>query len=249
MYRFFIPASWIAGGKAVILEPFARQVERVLRLAPGDRIVLLDDTGWEYTLRLDRIRPGQVEGDIVEKHLCESEPKAGVVLYQSIIKATAFEWVLQKGTELGVKGFVPVFASRTVAGREEASPAKVERWRRIIREAAEQSGRCRLPVLEPAVSFDNALQVASRSGVCIFPWESAVSGSLREALAEVRERGGSANILIGPEGGFTSVEAGKAQKYNCKVVTLGRRILRAETAAVVSVGIVLHELGELGDGS
>jgi 16S rRNA (uracil1498-N3)-methyltransferase len=150
--------------------------------------------------------------------------------------------VLEKGTELGVAAFVPVLSSRSLIRPSEASSARLERWRRVVVEAAEQSGRCRLPEISPPLTFAEAC--ASAAGLRILPWEGETEASLSDVLAGEKKRD-AVSLFIGPEGGFPPEEVELARQQGVRTVSLGRRILRAETAAIVAAALILHELGEL----
>jgi 16S rRNA (uracil1498-N3)-methyltransferase len=171
-----------------------------------------------------------------------------------MIRAPKLEVVLQKCTELGVVAFVPVYCQRSVVGQaDEMSPAKIERWDRIVVEAAEQSGRGKLPVIQPAVQFAQACE--SARGLSLMLWEGERDLRLREALkptTDVRPaRGGggrpfSVNLFVGPEGGFTDDEVERARSAGIVAVTCGPRVLRAETASIAATSAILFALGDLG---
>ncbi|MCS7260969.1 MAG: 16S rRNA (uracil(1498)-N(3))-methyltransferase, partial [Anaerolineae bacterium] len=146
-HRFFIPPEWIREKHVTLSGEMAHQICNVLRLRLGDRIIVLDDTGWEYEVELQRVSQCHVIGQVVEKRPATGEPRTRIVLYQAALRARRFEFVLQKGTELGIAEFVPVVCERSLVAEVSDLDAKRERWQHIIREAAEQSRRGRLPVL------------------------------------------------------------------------------------------------------
>jgi 16S rRNA (uracil1498-N3)-methyltransferase len=172
-----------------------------------------------------------------------SEPSVRLVLYQALIKGQRFDWVVEKGMELGVAGFVPIVSSRSLVRPAEASSARLERWRRVVVEAAEQSGRCRLPEISPPLTFDDAC--ASAAGVRILPWEAEREASLGDLLAAQQQAVPVVSLFIGLEGGFPLEEVRLARRLGVRTVSLGQRILRAETAAIVAAALVLYELGDL----
>jgi 16S rRNA (uracil1498-N3)-methyltransferase len=237
-----------------ITDPLTHQIRNVLRLKPGDRVILLDNSGWEYQVELGEVSQGRVAGQVLQKSLATSEPRTKITLYQSLLRARAFESVLQKCTEVGVVAFVPVVAARCIiSSLEDIGEKKLERWRRIILEAAEQSRRGRLPVLRRALLLRQAWQEASRGGLTVVPWEEAGPGrlaqeksnSLASVLKGVQPTPFSINLFIGPEGGFTPQEIDQGQRYGAVPVTLGPRILRAETAGLVATAATLYELGDM----
>ena len=158
MHRFFISPDSISGDAVTLSGPGARQLDRVLRSRPGDQIVVLDNSGWEYVVTLEKVSPDEVLGAMVDRQASRGEPRTRLTLYQGVLKADRFEFVLQKGTELGVSTFVPMICAWSVPRMREKSLAanRYARWHRIITEAAEQSHRGRIPMLEQTVDFFSA---------------------------------------------------------------------------------------------
>jgi 16S rRNA (uracil1498-N3)-methyltransferase len=246
MQRFFVPADWLEEADVTITGPLVHQLRNVLRLGRGDRVILLDNSGWEHEVEIADVSSQRIEAHVVHKSLATAEPRTKITLYQALLKLNKFEWVLQKGTELGLVGFMPVITERCIIGSlEDVSKTKIERWYRILMEAAEQSGRGRLPTLRPTAMFPNACEDAARGGLTWIPWEEEKERSLRSVLQGAERPPFSINLFIGPEGGFTSAELAQAQRYGAIPITLGPRILRAETAGLVAASAILHELGDL----
>lgn len=247
MHRFFIPPTWIEGRRVSLKGEVARQVNRVLRMAPGDEIMVLDNSGKEYTVRLTDFARDAIEGEVLFDGDGKGEPTIGMALYQGMLKGDKLRWVLQKGTELGVSRFVPLVCKRSVPrGQEGWDSSRYPRWSKIVSEAAEQSGRCLLPQVNQPMAFRDACKAAAASGVSILPWEREGAKSLRAALRKVQTD--HVNIFIGPEGGFEAVEVAEATSWGVTPVSLGRRILRSETAAIATIAAVLYDCGELGGG-
>jgi len=179
----------------------------------------------------------------------KSESPVHIILCQGMLKSARFEWLLEKGTELGVSTFVPVVCHRSMSGLESAGSARIQRWQRIIQEATEQCGRARLPELQPICPLKHALENIPSGALAIMPWEEAQETSLREVLRTLRPKDDQETLatitvvlFIGPEGGLTAEEVRLAQSHGVQAVTLGQRILRAETAAVAAVANVMYEL-------
>ena len=249
VHRFFIAPDCLGGDSVTLKGQVSRQLARVLRSRPGDRIVVLDNSGWEYMVTLTEVRPDQARGRVVERSASASEPAAHITMYQGVLKTSRFELVLEKGTELGVTTFVPVFCERSVPKRRDPERAAIrcDRWRRIITEAAEQSGRGRVPVLEEPVEFSQACDYARHPA--IIPWEDEVATGLKAALGQFTAKGWdgtSLSVIVGPEGGFTRDEIGYARDRGLMPVSLGDRILRAETAGIAVAAAVFYELGCFG---
>jgi 16S rRNA (uracil1498-N3)-methyltransferase len=246
-YRFFVSPDQIHGNRRLALSgDQARQIYSVLRMREADRLVVLDNRGWQYDVRLEKVTANLVTGDILSREEVAGEPRMALTLYQALLKKDNFEWVLQKGTELGVAHFVPLITQRCVVRQETIKAPKFQRWQRIIREAAEQSGRGRLPSLSTPVRLPEALENSMAFDRALIPWE----GEQEKGLLEVFGAGGGERplrvaIFIGPEGGFDEEEIEEAQRAGLQPVTLGPRILRAETAAVVAAALALSAMGEL----
>ncbi|HEX6510718.1 MAG TPA: RsmE family RNA methyltransferase [Chloroflexota bacterium] len=229
MHRFYVPA--IQDGRATLAGPQLHQVKHVLRLHDGDELAVFDGSGSEWL--------GRLAGDDVElvrsiEHAVE--PASKLTIFQALIKPANFELVLQKGTELGVSRFVPFLAERSVTSGEKAA-----RWRSIVVEAAEQSGRRIIPEVAPVLPFDQAVCEATRQGIPFMPWEKAD----RPRLSSVHRHCRQLTLMVGPEGGFTDEEVERARARGALTVTLGRRILRSETAAIAAAAILLHLNGDI----
>jgi 16S rRNA (uracil1498-N3)-methyltransferase len=241
MHRFFIAAHSWDGSKVILEGEQAHQILRVLRMSPGEHIIVLDNSGWEFEVELDEVKEKMVTGMLVEKRLCAAEPQTQLVLYQSLLKRENFEWVLQKCTEIGVSSFVPTLCERTIRHNEAG---KLDRWGKIVREAAEQSGRGRLPTLSTPLRLSDALAQAEKCDLALIAWEEERNLSLGKAISEIAQPYTSITLglFIGPEGGFSSQEVEKAVAFGIRPVSLGKRILRSETAAVAAATIALHAL-------
>lgn len=247
--RFVVAGLPLAAGAELELPAeIAHQVRDVLRLSPGGRIALLDGAGGEYPAEIVELGRKRVLARVGARIELPAEPGPRVVLCQGMLKAAKFETVLQKCTELGVAEFVPLLSERAVAATDELSAAKRVRWEHILAEAVEQSGGTRLPQLAAPQPLMHALALLPPGGIALFPWEEARGLGLRTALREaVAERGALAKvpevrIFIGPEGGFSRGEAALAERGGARLVTLGPRILRAETAAIVACALAQDAL-------
>jgi len=245
MHRFFLTHTPIIPDQPVDLTPLVHQLRTVLRLSPGDQILLLDNAGRAYPTEILRLDKNAAEGTVLGQEAALGEPPISLSLYLCALKADKFEWVLQKGVEMGVSRFVPVISSRTIVRPAEKIAQKYTRWQAIIREAAEQCGRGRLPVLAAPLSWSAA--VAEPSGLRLMPWETAgQDASTLGAALTAAPIAAECSLLVGPEGGIDDAEAAQAMSAGWQVVGLGPRILRAETAALAAAAIILHRLGDLG---
>lgn len=265
MHRFFVAPELVKKINISIALPkdLAHQVRDVLRLHTGEQLLLLDNSGDEVLAAVSSTSKAGVEVQLLARRPGKPESSVRLILCQGLLKSARFEWVLEKGTELGVSAFSPVLCRRSVAGLEDTGPSKIQRWQRITQEAAEQSGRSRLPELLPIRPLVHALNDIPPGALAIMPWEEEHTRTLRDVLqaaghvGEVLGREGTLaspfgkaaarlpiTILLftGPEGGIMPEEVALAKGHGVQVVTLGSRILRAETAAIAAVANVMYEL-------
>ncbi len=247
MHRFFVHDAGLElqhtslGSVLTLPEKVAHQVRDVLHLHSGEQLVLLDNSGEEFVAEVTKAERKHVEVQLVERRAGKSESPVGIILCQGLLKSARFEWILEKGTELGVSVFAPILCRRSTAGLEDAGPAKISRWQRILQEAAEQCGRSRLPRLLPIRPLAYTLEHLPSDALALIPWEEEHTQSLRAAL-QARKQQKTVFLFIGPEGGLMPEEIVLAQQHGVQSVTLGQRILRAETAALVTVANVMYEL-------
>jgi 16S rRNA (uracil1498-N3)-methyltransferase len=258
MHRFFISPTQLEGDEVTITGAAVHHIRNVLRLRTGTHIMVLDNSGWERTTEIVELGQDHVVGKVLSKALASGEPRTKVSLFQGVLKGSHFELVLQKGTELGIVEFVPVISQRCVISGLEDVNKRTRRWQRILQEAAEQSRRGRLPNLQPAMVFAQACDRAKRAGgLSLILWEEEEKVNLKlvfgkeqkkskgKKMPKFPSRPFSVNLFIGPEGGFTAQEVTLAQRYGIVPITLGPRILRAETAGLVAASAILYELGDL----
>ncbi len=259
MHRFFVSPDALRAQPVILTGDQAHQVRRVLRLRLGDRVTLLDGQGWCYEAVLIALSETDARFQLLQRRPAEGEPAVHITLYQAVLKGERFDWALQKGTEVGISAFVPLVCERNVVDDLDAIESKRERWQRIIREAAEQSGRGRLPILSPAMLFSRAVATSAAAlsaqmarlsrepqPVRLIAWEQEQGARLRDVLQSCNlAPGARIEVLVGPEGGFTAQEIALARQHNVRPITLGPRILRAETAGVVAAALILYEAGEI----
>lgn len=250
--RFLVEGVALTAGADLDLPPeVAHQARDVLRLTVGSTLYLLDGSGGEYPATITILDRKRVAVRVGERLPGRADPAVRVVLCAGMLKAAKFEWVLQKGTELGVAAFIPLLTERAVGAADEASESKRRRWSRIVAEALEQCGGTRLPELSEPRPLLHALTSRPQDGIALIPWEEADAAPLTAILRDhVVALGGPAavaevRLFIGPEGGFSPREVALAQRNGALTVTLGPRILRAETAALAAATLALDTLGAL----
>lgn len=240
--HFFVTTEAIRNDTVTLPAELAIHVGTVLRLNKGDEIILLDGNGNHYRCHIEKLAKRTGEARIIEQWLIE-EQTIPIRLIQGLPKGDKMEMILQKGTELGINRFSPVWSERSIpatpAGREVK---KQQRWQRIVTEAARQSRRPILPVCEPTRSLQVALDDCDAE-MKLMLWEEG-NQPLREVLPEQPPKGIA--LLVGPEGGFSPQEAELAQSHGFLPVHLGSRILRTETAGFAVSAILQYLYGDLG---
>ena len=243
MQHFFLEPESIQDGVVTFPEAISRQIKNVLRLKlKTDAVIVLDNSGWEYLVQLTGNKGQTVIGEITGKQLGRPEPATGLRLCYSLTRREKMETVLQKATEIGATSFQPYISSRSLVQESRQNSARQERLIAIIREAAEQSMRAKLPVLEPALGFEEMLAAVESCGVKLIAWESTaiVSQVCPDMLGVGENNKPEIALLIGPEGGFSSEEVALAEKYGFQQISLGTNILRMETACVAGCAIIRH---------
>lgn len=242
MNRFFIQPEYIKGTFVQFPPELSHQIINVLRLKEGELVAVLDNTGTIYEVEIGHDPTGKlVVGHIVGSSPVAGEPKVAIELCVGLSHRDKFEWILQKGTEVGVSTFSPFVSSRTLVQSSDLKTKRRDRWESIIREAAEQSGRGKLPRLMDPVALDHLLNEATGDKILsLFAWEGA--GSENPLLTELVKgfSGDRIRLFVGPEGGFSEEEAEAAHASGCRIVSLGNRILRMETAAILFPGLVVY---------
>lgn len=241
MPRFFVDRAQLGQQFAVLTGENAAHA-KVLRLRSGDRVTLCDGDGTDYHCVISDISPDQV--CLVVERACpaESEARVFVSVYMGYAKGDKLEHVIQKATELGAAEIIAFPCSRCVVKLDPKSlQKKLPRWQKIAASAAEQSGRGRIPQVLALDSYSAALQRATSADKALFFYENEAHHTLTSALSGAFE---TVSIMTGPEGGFAQEEAQQAAEAGMEVCTLGRRILRCETAPLCALSAVMFAAGE-----
>jgi len=252
MARFFVTEDSIKNDQAVITGPDVKHITRVLRLGHGDKVGLCARDGREFTAEIIEISNSEVVCGITAEVKTFPEPPVKVTLYQGLPKGDKMELVIQKSTELGVSRIVPVICARTIVKLDETKAAvRRTRWQRLAEEAAKQSRRAAIPEVAEPLVFDKALTELSGAVLAVMPWEEEHTRGIGDLLktCTIKTDPGTkieVAVFIGPEGGFSKQEAELAGSYGVFRVSLGPRIMRTETAGIVTVALILYELGDLG---
>jgi 16S rRNA (uracil1498-N3)-methyltransferase len=237
--RFFITPSQVSGSRISISDEDVRHIAAVLRMKSGDSLLLCDGRGAEYRVTIAEIGKTEIKTEIVSQRQRDiTAPR--ITLGQGLPKSDKMDWIVQKATELGVSNIVPLITERTIVKiRDEEK--RITRWQKIAREAAMQSDRPDIPSIEHIVSFKDFLRIphSELRILKLLPWEES-SAPIKDVL---KQHAGARHIivLIGPEGGFSSVEASMAREKGFHDVSLGQNILRTETAAIAVLSMIGYE--------
>ncbi len=246
MRRFFIEKSEIPEQAPAIRGQDARHIKKVLRLKPGELIGLFDGTGEEYEAKITGFSDGKVTLELVRSFPSTSESPVTLLVAQALLKDRKMDTLVRQLTELGITGWLPFFAHRSVPRPDtKRLAARHNRWRNIAREALKQCGRSRLPVIEDALSFEEVLDRSQGFDLKIIFWEEETQ-PFEKALQQIKKKAKSIFLMLGPEGGFTSEEVKTAKAAGFISVSLGPRILKSETASVAACAIIQHLFGDLG---
>ena len=230
------------GEKAVITGDDAKHIATVLRMKSGELAVLCDGKGSDYLCRICSAEKELVELDVLDCRKNEAEPKTEICLYQCMPKSDKMEFIVQKATELGVSRIVPVLSKRCVSRPDEKTAAKkCQRYRKIAEEAAKQCGRGKIPEIGEMLSFSQAVKEYSHDDTGILFYECG-GESLKKLVSP---KTGKISVFIGSEGGFAPEEAELAEKAGICPATLGKRILRCETAPIAALAILMSLTNEM----
>jgi len=240
MPRFFVDLPTAPDAEIVLSGENAAHMERVLRMRTGECFTVCDGRGTDYICTLTRYADKQAYGAIVSIEANRAEPPAPLVLFQGLPKADKMELILQKAVELGATTIVPVATERSVVRLNGKEAAKTDRWRKIVEAAAKQSGRGLIPEVTLPMTLAQSLDMAKPLGCCAAAYEKEESQTLNAFLGthEQAARQGGFGVFIGPEGGFEAHEIGALAASGIPPVTLGRRILRTETAGLTVLSAV-----------
>lgn len=230
-----MPGRFAPGESLELTGGDARKIVTVLRKKTGDTVEIIDSAAQRFaaTLQIDNRRVTAVLGETIAG---ASGGRLKISVAQAVPKGQKMDFVIEKLTELGIAELLPFYSERSVV--EDIGAGKLERWRRLAQSAAQQCGRDTLPAIHQPQPFADVVARFPDYDTVLFPWELAESGPLRERLPGLVEHSGSVLMLIGPEGGFSSDEAAAAQAAGAKLISLGSRILRTETAALVLASIL-----------
>jgi 16S rRNA (uracil1498-N3)-methyltransferase len=241
MRRFTLQPDQLAGGRVTFDADESRHLSRVLRLRPGDTVIASDGAGRDYTVRLEAVGEA-ARGTVIAEAAGVPESPLAITLVQGVPKGDKMEAIVRAATELGVARFRPALCERTIVRLEPARwRDRARRWQRVAREAAKQSGRAIVPEVELPRPLAECLGTAVDLTLCLWEGGGEPLGTLLAGAATPR----SATVVVGPEGGLALAEVEAAKAAGSRIVSLGHRILRTETAGPAIVAILQSRLGDL----
>ncbi|MFD1425651.1 16S rRNA (uracil1498-N3)-methyltransferase [Kroppenstedtia sanguinis] len=245
MQRYFVDSTQIGPDWLTVRGDDVHHIKNVMRMRAGDRLLCCDSKGTDYLAELESVSEGEAQCRILETLPSRGEPRIRVDVAASLTKGDKWEWVLQKGTELGAASFLPFTSARTVVKLDgKKASKKKERWQRIAKEAAEQSQRGQIPRVETVMDWRSLLERFHAYDRVLFAYEKG-GRPLGEVLQETAA-GDAMLVVIGPEGGFTETEKNEAVAAGAVSIHLGPRILRAETAPLALLSCIHYSYGEMG---
>ncbi len=245
MHRFFAEPGQIGEKEIVITGADVNHIRNVLRMRADEEVLIADGQGAEYRCKLTELGENEVRAQILWKLDGNAELASAITLFQGLPKSDKMDLIVQKCVELGVDRIVPVSTKRAVVKLDaKKEQTRLKRWNTISESAAKQSGRGVIPEVSGVMSFGKALEEAKKLDVLLIPYERAEHMTeTRRVMGEIRP-GQSVGIFIGPEGGFEESEVEEAVAAGAKAITLGKRILRTETAGLAVMAMLSYLLEE-----
>ncbi|HEY5648170.1 MAG TPA: 16S rRNA (uracil(1498)-N(3))-methyltransferase [Nitrospiria bacterium] len=241
---YFISSQSIQGQTVALPGDLVHHFRDVLRCKPGETFRLVDENQTAYAVAINQVTPAGITAEILSTDVEEAVPGFSTIIAQALVKGKKMDWVIQKGTELGMDALIPVITDRSVPRpNTERAPHQLRRWGKIAREAAQQCGRRDIPEIRAPLTLPGLLDSRFETMLRLFFWEKERTRSLKSVLRD-RVPGKGAVILVGPEGGFSDEEMESIINDGWIPVSLGKRTLRTETAALAALFAVQYEWGE-----
>ena len=243
MYKFFVEDEQIYGNNIKIIGEDIKHINKVLRLKISDEIIICNKkTGKSYVTEIIEITKDYIKCIIKNNVLNSTESNIEVDLFQGLPKLDKMEYIIQKSTELGVKNIYPVAFERSIVKIDEKNELKkIERWQKIAEVASKQSKRDYIPTINNVINIENICKKVSEYDMILLAFENENNFSLKDALSNTKKNNLKIGIIVGPEGGISEKEVTKLTDAGIKCITLGKRILRTETASLMILSNIIYE--------
>jgi len=242
MSRFYVNHKDVKGKYINIRGEEAHHLSNVMRIKEGDRVVLFDGEGKEYTSIIKTVKKSEVTAEIIKTDSVSQEEAVAITLAQAIPKKSKIDFIIEKATELGVDSVIPIYTKRTVVRLDkEKKDSRQTRWGKIAVSASKQCGRTKVPKIYPVTEFDNIVERISDYDLALMACLSEDTRKIKEVIKDFK--GKKILVFIGPEGDFTKEEMASAGLKGCEHISLGPRVLRVDTAALNILSILRYEIG------
>jgi len=244
MHRFYVAPEQVQDNKVSIIGSDVNHIKNVLRMNSGDKLIICNGQGKDCYCIIDRVDDKEINCNIISELITDTELNTKITLFQGLPKKDKMELIIQKAVELGVHEIIPVMTKRVIVKLEDKKreEKKLERWQAIAESAAKQSHRGIIPKIRPVISYDKALEECSKMDIALIPYENAEGITRTREIIASLSKYSSVGVVIGPEGGFEETEIELALERNTIPITLGRRILRTETAGLAVLSMMMLSL-------
>lgn len=246
MHRFYVTPDQIHDDTIIITGSDVNHIKNVLRMKQGDELIICNGQGKDCYCIINKVSDDEITTNVVSEQETGTELKSKITLFQGLPKKDKMELIIQKAVELGVYEIVPVMTKRVIVKLEDKKKElkKLERWQMIAESAAKQSGRGIIPIVHPVISYQDAILRGQNMDLGIIPYENAEGIRFTREIMNRINQYSSIGVFIGPEGGFEEAEIALARDNNIHPITLGKRILRTETAGLAILSMMMLSLEE-----
>jgi 16S rRNA (uracil1498-N3)-methyltransferase len=244
MPKFFIKDEQIQNNNIIIVGEDVKHITNVLRMKENEEITICNiDTSQNYKCIIKVFTKDNIQCEILNKEEYTTEPNVQITIFQALPKAEKMEFIIQKCTEIGVSEFVPVTMNRCVVKIDNKNEIKkIDRWKKIAESAAKQSGRDAIPKVENVINFQKLCQLVEKYDIVLIAYEKENENTLKNEIRNLKKKDLKVALVIGPEGGIEENEINSIKQVGAKIITLGKRILRTETAAIYLSSVIIYEL-------
>lgn len=244
MPKFFIKNNQVQNDNIILSGEDVKHIKNVLRMKEKEEISICNiDTSENYRCILEIFEKDSIKCKILKKEISNAEPNVQITIFQGLPKAEKMELIIQKCIEIGVKEFIPVEMNRCVVKlNNNTEMKKIDRWQKIAESAAKQSGRDIIPKIKNVINLKNLCQLVEKYDIVLVAYEKEKNNTLKNELNKLKGKDLKIGIVIGPEGGLEDTEISNLKQAGARIITLGKRILRTETASIYLSSVIIYEL-------